>query len=111
MSSRGADHLNPLSVRGLRRIVVRIRHVRSAKLFVRMGVIVCVTLRTGEVFDASTAGFTVMTAAVLSQDQAPPQVAGEFEKLFGERHRLVKIRQKVAKRSICHRISLFHYSK
>jgi hypothetical protein len=82
MSARGADHLNPLSVRGLRRIVARIRHVRSAKLFVRMGMMVCMTLRTGEMFDASTARFAVMTAAVLSQDQPPPQIAGQFEKFF-----------------------------
>lgn len=39
-------------------------------------------LRTGGMFDLSTARFAVVTTAVLSQDHAPPQVARQFEKFF-----------------------------
>ena len=73
--------------------------------------VVFVGLRTGEMFHASTAGFAIMTAAILSQDDPPPQVAGELEKFFREWHRLVEICQEAAKRLFCHTLSLFHYSK
>jgi hypothetical protein len=35
-----------------------------------------VFLRTGETFDASTAGFALVTAAVLPPNDSPPEVAG-----------------------------------
>jgi hypothetical protein len=44
--------------------------------------VMLISLRTGEMFDSSTARFAVMTTAVLSQDHAPPQVARQFEKFF-----------------------------
>ena len=73
--------------------------------------VVFVSLRTGEMFHSSTTGLAVMTTTILSQDHSPPQVASQFEKLFRQRHRLVEIGQKVAKRVICHGIPLFYYSK
>ncbi len=54
-----------------------------------------VGLRTGEMFDLSTAGFAVVTAAILAQDHSPPEVAGQFGEFFREWHRLVEIGQKV----------------
>ncbi len=41
-----------------------------------------VALRTGELFDASTAGFAMVAAAVLPQDDSPPQVARQPGELF-----------------------------
>ena len=56
-----------------------------------------VILRTGGMFDLSTAGFAVVAAAVLSQDDPPPEVARQLGQLFRERHRLVEIGQEVTK--------------
>src|SRR6266498_2228319 len=70
-----------------------------------MGVLV--VLRTGEMLDASAAGFAVMPTTILFQDDAPPEVAGQFEQFFRDRHRLVKVGQEVAKRLFCHKTSLF----
>jgi hypothetical protein len=39
-------------------------------------------LRTGEMFDSSTARFAIMTTAIFAQDDAPPQVPRQFEKFF-----------------------------
>ncbi len=61
-----------------------------------------VSLRTGEMFDASTAGLAVVTAAILFQDHSPPQIASQFGQLFRQGHRLVEVRQEVAKRGLCH---------
>ena len=44
--------------------------------------VVFMGLRTGEMFDTSTARLAVMTTALLSQDYPPPEVAGQFEKFF-----------------------------
>jgi hypothetical protein len=62
-----------------------------------MIMVMFVRLRTGEMFDLSTTWFAVMPTAVLAQDNAPPQVARQFEKLFWQWHRLIKICQEVAK--------------
>ena len=62
-----------------------------------MRMMVLMILRTGEMFDTSTARLTIMATAILSQDKPSPQVAGQFEELFREWHRLVEIRQEVAK--------------
>ena len=61
-----------------------------------------VTLRTGEGIDASTAGLAVVTAAVLPQDDSPPQVARQLEQLLRERHGLVEIGQEIAQGGSCH---------
>ena len=42
------------------------------QLFVGVGMVMLMRLRTGEMFDSSTARFAVMTTAILSQDDAPP---------------------------------------
>ncbi len=63
-------------------------------------------LRTGEMFDASAAGFAVVAAAILPQDDSPPEIAGQLGQLFSQRHWLVEVRQEVAKRLSCHRIPL-----
>ncbi len=52
------------------------------QLLVRMSVVMLVSLRTGEIFDSSTAWFAIMPTTILSQDDAPPQVARQFENLF-----------------------------
>ena len=44
--------------------------------------VMLMSLRTGEMFDLSTARLAVVTAAILPQDHAPPQVAHQFEKFF-----------------------------
>lgn len=41
-----------------------------------------VGLRTGEMIDASTARFAIVTTAILTQDDPPPEVAGQLEKFF-----------------------------
>lgn len=61
-----------------------------------------VSLRTGGMFDASTAGFAIVTAAGLLQDHSAPEVARQFRELFREWHRLVEIRQEVAQGGFCH---------
>ncbi len=38
--------------------------------------------RTGEMFDASVAGFAVVTTAGLLQDHSPPEIAGQLEQFF-----------------------------
>ena len=70
-----------------------------------------VGLRTGGMFDLSTARLAVMPTAILSQDYPPPQVASEFEKFFWQGHGLIEVGQEVAKRFICHGLSLFHDRK
>ena len=52
-----------------------------------------VALRTGGMVGASTAGFAVVATAGLPQDDPQPQVAGQFEELFRQRHGLVEIGQ------------------
>jgi hypothetical protein len=54
-----------------------------------------VILRTGEVLDASAAGFAIVAAAGLAQDHPPPEVAGQLGQFFREGHRLVEIGQEV----------------
>ncbi len=71
-------------------------------LLMRMRVGMFVSLRTGEVFDASAAGLAVVAAAILFQDHSPPQIAGQLGQLFRQGHRLVEVRQEVAKRGLCH---------
>jgi hypothetical protein len=66
------------------------------QLLVRVWMVAFVSLRTGEMFDASTARFAVMAATIFSQDQSPPQVACQLEQFFRQRHGLVQIGQKVA---------------
>ncbi len=63
---------------------------------------VFVALRTGEMFDASAAGFAVVPAAILPQDDSPPEIAGQLGQLFSQRHRLVEVCQEVTKRGFCH---------
>jgi len=58
--------------------------------------VMLMSLRTGAMFDLSTARFAVMTAAILPQDHSPPQVARQLEQFFRQRHGLVQICQKVA---------------
>lgn len=84
---------------------------QSFQLLVWVIVVMMVILRTGEMFNSSTTRFTIMTAAILPQDHAPPQVAGQFEKFFRQRHGLIEIGKEVAKRLFCHTVSWFHYSK
>ena len=66
-----------------------------------------VGLRTGEMLYPSTAGFAVVTTAILPQNDSPPQVAREFEEFFWQWHGLVKICQEVTEGLFCHRFSLF----
>ena len=61
-----------------------------------------VSLRTGGVFSLSTAGFAVVTAAILPQDDSAPKVARQLCELFRKRHGLVEICQKVAQGGFCH---------
>ena len=48
-------------------------------LFVGVWMGMLVGLRTGEMFVASAAGFAIMATAILLQDDAPPEVAGQLE--------------------------------
>src|SRR5690606_22452985 len=67
-------------------------------LVVMVGMIVSVLARTGQVIDLSTARFAGMAAAILTKRDAPPEVAGQFIQLLGQRHRLVEIGQEVPER-------------
>lgn len=77
-------------------------HTALTILLVRMWRMMFVSLRTGEMFDASAAGFAVVSAAILFQDDSPPQIARQLGQLFRQRHGLVEVRQEVAKRGSCH---------
>ncbi len=79
------------------------------RVFVR--VVMVVSRRSGGMLISSAARLTVMSAAILTQDHPPPQVARQFEELFRERHGLVEIGQEVAKRFISHPGSLFHIQR
>lgn len=54
---------------------------------------------TGCTVGLSTAGLARVSAAVLLQCNAPPQIAGELGQLFPQWHRLIQVCQEVTDRS------------
>ena len=62
-------------------------------------------VRTGRDANFSAPRLAVMAAAVLAQDDSPPQVTRQLEKLFGQRHGLVEIGQEITKGLVLHRFS------
>lgn len=88
--------MKTLSTQVSRNALTRIRNVRSleeqtvrnlvitklCQLLVWVCMVMFMGLRTGEMFDTSTARFAIMTTATLFQDYPPPQVAGQFEEFF-----------------------------
>ena len=56
---------------------------RSGRLVLMVGMVMVVGIRTGCVRCLSTAGLAVVSAAVLAQGYAPPEVAGELAQLLG----------------------------
>jgi hypothetical protein len=63
---------------------------------------VSVGLRTGGVFHPSTPGLAVVTAAILPQNNTPPQIARQLVQLFGQRHGLIEVGEELAKRLFRH---------
>jgi hypothetical protein len=66
----------------------------AMQLMMVMMPIMLVSIRTGWVFNPSTAWLAVMATARLAQDDSPPEVPGQFVHFLWKGHRLVEVCEK-----------------
>jgi hypothetical protein len=55
-----------------------------------------VAVRTGRPAHSSTARFARVSAAILPENHAPPEVAHQLAELLPRRHRLIQVGQEIA---------------
>jgi len=58
--------------------------------------------RTGGMLDLSTAGFAMVSATALFEDNPPPQVTNKLICFLGQRHRLFEVGQEISDPVLSH---------